>query len=65
MNKVQQKDQLDIKWKKMERYWDLIFKYSELRDTLWFEYPERMSESIKKFVRYCLASGFVKCRHEI
>ena len=64
MPKNLSKNEFDIKWDKMMRYWDLISKYGEIRDTLWHEYPERMSESTKKLARYCLDSGYIKCKHE-
>lgn len=65
MNKVQQKDERDIRWEKMIRYWDLSNKRWEITKTMWKEYPERMMESTKNLAEYCLRSGLVKCRHEV
>ena len=64
MNKVQQKDEFDIKWRRWNRYWDLTIKYWEIGDTLRQEFPERMSESAKKSAEIWLDSGLVKCKHE-
>ena len=64
MKKVQQKDERDIKWEKFMRYLDLLFKYWEIKDTLWREYPDRMSESTKRLVKICLDREYVKCKHE-
>ena len=64
MSRVQQKDERDIKWEKMMRYWDLSNKRLEITKTLWKEYPDRMMESTKNLAEYCLSCGLVKCRHE-
>lgn len=64
MKKIKQKDERDIRWEKFMRYLDLLFKYWEIKDTLWREYPDRMSESTKNLARIWLNRGLIKCKHE-
>lgn len=64
MPKVQQNEDLDMKWDKIMRYWKLSDKRWEITKTLWKEYPERMTESTKNLAEYCLRIGAIKCKHE-
>lgn len=64
MRKYSSKDEMDIKWEKTMRYYDLSSKYWEIRKTLWEEYPEKMRESTKNLASICLKWGLIKCKHE-
>lgn len=64
MKKYLLQSEVDIKWEKTMKYVDLMFKYMDIREILWREYPDKMSESTKRFVRICLDREYVKCKHE-